>query len=1361
MLLKSRLPVLLGATAVCVAAAVGVAVDRSADCPPGFQPRGEEGEAAASSVLERAAAALSGQTCVFAKHPEPPHELMRMNDQFLETWGPMPEGALRLAVRQKEAMVTQNVAASVPNADGVWEEFGRGTLVTDDPRYPSVNGLGIGFNSGRVDSFDYDATNGRLFASVGTGGVWMSTDLGENWVNIGDGLPTLIIGSVAWTPAGGGTLIAGSGEPLNGGFTFVGMGAFWTDDLGVTWNEAAGVPDGAMTYQVEVDPGHPEIVYVATSKGLYRSADAGRTYVNVVLPTTCSDLNNKACQFANWVTDVVVKEPGGSENVVCNASGCPVLAAVGYRSGKKLYSDGTTQHSPGNGLYRSDTGQAGSFAKLAVFGDGVTPVGFATEERVGRTELGNATGPGQDHNYVYAVVQDAVLLNGGVGRVDVPDEGLTGPAANNTVFNGVYVSPDFGTSWVRMADENELANPSSGSSLTTVSAAASSYAPGIQAWYNLYVRVDPTRQDLNGVPTRIVFGLEEIWTNRTPNVALDGIGQQGTNDFRVIGTYFSGTSCQFLNTGAPYCPTNDPPTTQTTTHPDQQDALFVPDGTGGVYLFAGNDGGVYRQRAAAGAEFSNDKWGFGHNDGFYTLLNYGIGVAKDCTVWFGLQDNGSGRIQPDNRAIYETYGGDGGMSAVDPANSAVAYTETPGGSLRRTLDGGSSWTTIKPSQITRPRFINPFVLDPTDAKHIMTGGPQIVENLNAPAATTGNWTQVFNLGTAPSGALRDMTAVDLHGDAAYVGFCGLCNIATRTTANATQPFANGIATNVGGSLPAKRGTSDGWHFANATGLPNRYITAIEIDPATPSTVYVSLSGYSNAQWAPPGQFLDTNTNIGAGHVFKSVNAGESFVDVSGNLPDVPVFWIVLRGNQLIAGTQVGAFISSDTDGTLWAPMGSNMPNVPIMQLETFLGDMTHMFASTFGRGIWRYRFPGQDDICPIPVGELIAAAPVQLAPAGVDSVGADPACSLDSDGSYTLNFSYTLPSGGNEPVGFQVQEATLFEMRFDDDADGQLSGGSNTKWAGTAGWQSSVNPTTGSPSYYVPALMDQDERLEMIDAVPLLEGGGTLSFDTTYDTEACCDFANVEISADGGASWDSLARFSGTDFGPQQYDLSPYGGQSVKIRFRLSSDPLVPGGGWFVENIRIDTNNFTTVGTVLPDATSFDRTRGAGTWFYRVAGLFTSGIDTVAGPSSNVKCVTVDAPNLAPVANAGVDFAIDEGGGVLLSGSASSDPEGGTLAYAWTQTAGPTVTLSGAGTATATFTAPNVNADTALTFELEVTDEGTLSATDTVTVTVRDVTGGVVPVPVAGIGDNKVGGLPPLTLLLATLLALGRRRARR
>ncbi|MEK6700576.1 MAG: hypothetical protein AABZ10_16210 [Nitrospirota bacterium] len=64
----------------------------------------------------------------------------------------------------------------------------------------------------------------------------------------------------------------------------------------------------------------------------------------------------------------------------------------------------------------------------------------------------------------------------------------------------------------------------------------------------------------------------------------------------------------------------------------------------------------------------------------------------------------------------------------------------------------------------------------------------------------------------------------------------------------------------------------------------------------------------------------------------------------------------------------------------------------------------------------------------------------------------------------------------------------------------------------------------------------------------------------------------------------------------------------------------------------------------------------------------------------------------------------------------SYDPDGATVSYAWTQTAGTPVVLGGAGTATPGFTAPN-SAET-LTFRLTVTDDKGISVSDEVTIVV-------------------------------------------
>ena len=106
-----------------------------------------------------------------------------------------------------------------------------------------------------------------------------------------------------------------------------------------------------------------------------------------------------------------------------------------------------------------------------------------------------------------------------------------------------------------------------------------------------------------------------------------------------------------------------------------------------------------------------------------------------------------------------------------------------------------------------------------------------------------------------------------------------------------------------------------------------------------------------------------------------------------------------------------------------------------------------------------------------------------------------------------------------------------------------------------------------------------------------------------------------------------------------------------------------------------------------------------------------------------------------PVADAGDDVEADPGARVTLDGSESTDPNRGRLTFAWTQTAGERVTLSGARSARLSFTAPAPAG--ALTFRLTVTDPDGLSDSDEVTVTVRDIE--------VSFGDAAVGTLALVT----------------
>lgn len=1031
--------------------------DSSMDCPPGYSrkdPVAYAREFNPNMTSERAAKIrehYGESACAYRRLPESMADVDKWGSVRHEAaaapFNSVPPGAMSAAVEQKAAMMP--LREKVANANGTWSNYGDGPQISLQ-EFVDGSRDGIPSVAGRVDDFAYDEANKRLFAAVGTGGIWMSEavnddvgTLADSWTDLGKNMPTTIASAIAWTNWQGGRLLALTGEHVQGGNTYIGIGGYWSDDLGQSWNKSAGLPESVGASTLAVDQANPNIVYAATHRGLYRSVDGGESYVNVALPVSeeCAGNTDPSgpCVLANVISDVVVKEPGGVslaglDSVQCDPNGCAVLAAVGYRGGNgDVFADGTPK-APGNGLYRSETGEPGTFERVdsPAFdaAGGLLPFGFAPQERIGRIELGAAIGPEQDHNIVYAIVQDAVLLNGGLPVLDIPldqdsptvpldceqfpdgdprfiCETVTG-GFSPTSINGIYASTDFGSSWTRLADDINLTYTSVASGSVLAAVVPLGIGPGIQAWYDLWIQPDPTLADaaLNA-PTRVAFGMEEIWKNTLSglppapvideaiNNAADEAGvnaalaeftqallpvigateQVPVLDWEVFGAYFAGETCLFLigNIGpaTPVCPTYDGIINGTTTHPDQHDGIFIADPVrGGVWLIAGGDGGVYKQYSANPItdDFDNTKWGNGANAGFYTLMNYGISVAKDGTVFYGLQDNASGFIEPGTGRQIRTYVGDGVWTAVDPDNSAVAYVQTPGLSINRTTNGGRSHDNIAPdAEIGTGHFLGPFMMDPTDADHLVAVGTKVGATLTA--STDATWIELFDLGMDEATGQPHQARhrpMDVSGANIYAGWCGPC-----TNPSGSTPFQRGIATNVGGDVPPAKGTSDGWHQASLNGLPNRFIYGIEMNDENPEQIFVTLGGYSTARWIRPGVYLDDNANVGTGHVFRSDDAGENFVDISGNLPDTPVTAIVKRGEQLIVATDLGVFISTNLLGGEWAPLG-DLENVPVNQLVLQPGNAENLFAGTFGRGVKLYTFGDDisgDVLDPTPTGD--------------------------------------------------------------------------------------------------------------------------------------------------------------------------------------------------------------------------------------------------------------------------------------------------------------------------------------------------------------------------------------------------------
>jgi hypothetical protein len=352
-------------------------------------------------------------------------------------------------------------------------------------------------------------------------------------------------------------------------------------------------------------------------------------------------------------------------------------------------------------------------------------------------------------------------------------------------------------------------------------------------------------------------------------------------------------------------------------HPDTHALLFSHDGT---TLYTGNDGGVW---STANPTANQIPWTDLNNSLAITEFYPGISMDQGNLnhTYVGTQDNASEKYTG-QLAWNAVACGDGGATVMDYTNTSIVYVNCIGESLEKSTDDGNTFNdaTTGLDENDRTAWVPPLAIDPEHHTTLYFGTYRVYKTTNA----AGQWTAISGdlTGTSGQGVLNTIAVANTDPNTIYTGSSdGRVHVTRNALTTGTVTW-----TDVSGTT-------------NIT-LPNRQVTWIAVDPTVSTTAYAGFSGFTGY----PDKL---------GHIFKTTNAGNTWTDISGDLPNTPVNAILVDPDEpetVFLGTDIGTFYTT-TGGTSWSALGAGLPNVVVTGLGLHESSRT-LRATSHGRSVW-------------------------------------------------------------------------------------------------------------------------------------------------------------------------------------------------------------------------------------------------------------------------------------------------------------------------------------------------------------------------------------------------------------------------
>lgn len=784
---------------------------------------------------------------------------------------------------------------------------------SDDPLlkpfvWRSIGPAGMG---GRIDDIAVVESNPYVYyVGFATGGVWKTVNNGTTFEPIFDTYATASIGDVAVCQSDPNIVWVGTGEANNRQSSSWGDGIYKSADAGKTFTNM-GLRETQAIARIVIDPKDANVVYVAApghlfgpnpERGVFKTTDGGKT----------------------WAKIKFIDEDTGFTDLAMDPADNKTLYAASYQRRRVPW--GFNGGGPGSGIWKTtDAGK--TWVRLE--GPGLPP-GF-----YGRVGLDVSR---SNPNVVYAQIEVGASAGtgGGVeqttGLGETPAQGQPGgqarpatPAAGQAAGpsatgqqpgqqgqqpappppdpkkSGVWRSNDKGKTWQFMSNENN------------------------RPMYYSQIRVDP----------------------RNDQIVYTG----GLNFSKSID---GGKTFKSLQQGI--------------AHSDHH-AIWV-DPNNNNHILIGNDGGLdvsYDQ---------GDTWEFINTIAVGQFYAIGADMRKPYYVYGGLQDNGSwgGPSATRNGAgitnadWYRVGGGDGFYTQIDPTDSNIIYSESQQGAINRLDLRTGRNTSIRPRSAPRPRNNGrgqggPNAADPQEAiqqfaQALGFGGGNTPNILPTPEPGTQYrfyWNTPFQLSPHNPRLL-------------YAGSERLFKSFDRgETWIASDDLTKQIDRN---KLPIMGVPGDQPMASKHDGMQNYgYIVTLAESPALPGVIWVGTD--------------DGNLNV-------SRDGGVTWTNVAQNVPGVPDKTQISRvePSHFNAGTCYVTFDNHRADdrkpyvfvtrdyGVTWTSLISNLPlaNVNVIREDPksknllYLGTETSFYISLNGGAEWKRLMTG---LPTVPIDDIL------------------------------------------------------------------------------------------------------------------------------------------------------------------------------------------------------------------------------------------------------------------------------------------------------------------------------------------------------------------------------------------------------